>query len=96
MSQAELEKEEIELKKQNEAETRVRKQLQSQMVKLNVDENVKEKGKSKMYPSLSGHKGPLLDSCPPLVDHTHICEKVKYWGGLDGKLFHELKDRDTV
>ena len=53
---------------EREAEARARKQLQGQMVKISVneDKNVSEKRKSKMYPSLSGHKGPLLDSCPLL------------------------------
>ena len=53
---------------EREAEARARKQLQGQMVKISVneDKNVSEKRKSKMYPSLSGHKGPLLDLCPLL------------------------------
>lgn len=53
---------------EREAEARARKQLQGQMVKMSVneDKNVNKKEKSKLYPCLSGHKGPLLDSCPPL------------------------------
>lgn len=52
---------------EEEIEKRERKQLQGQMVKMNVKSNGNKQNRSKgsIYPSLTGHGGPLLDTCFP-------------------------------
>ncbi|XP_041799307.1 4-O-methyl-glucuronoyl methylesterase 1-like [Chelmon rostratus] len=39
-------------------------------ISINDEKNVNEKRKSKMYAYLSGHKGPLLNLCPPVPPQT--------------------------